>query len=399
MSSHAPIGRERVRSVLIWAWPVLLTSVGVVLAIDEVARRGTPIGEAVPELTLALVFSYLGTLIAVRQAGNRIAWLLLGVGLGIFVTGATAPNPDSGSFLTWVALVLENWVGLNLILFPLVLIPYLFPTGQYFTSRQAWVGRLGLLAGALNFLAAVLVGEIGPAFAAGEDYWSISSPVGFLPSEVLDVVLTVWGLALVVVAFGGLWSLMYRYRSASAEVRAQIRWMLFASLLVAIGFVLLITMDTDNTFAGALVSLTFVSVPVAITIAITRFRLYEIDRIISRTISYAFVVALLVGVYFGGVALVTSLLPTQNSIAVAASTLSVAALFNPVRRRVQGVVDRRFNRSRYDQVQLTDAFSSRLQEQVEGDSEQVEKELVEAVVAALAPEAIGVWVADRPGGR
>ncbi len=399
MSSHPTINLQQVRSVLIWAWPILLTSVGVVLALDDVFRRGTPTGEVVPGLTLGLVFTYLGTLIAVRQAGNRIALLLLGVGLGILITGATAPNPDSGSFLTWVALVLENWVGLNLILFPLVLIPYLFPTGQYLTSRQAWVGRLGLLAGALNFLAAVLVEEIGPAFAAEEDYWSISSPVGFLPSEVLDIVLTAWGLALVVVAFGGLWSLMYRYRRSTAEVRAQIRWMLLASLLVAIGFVLIVVMDPENTLAGVFVSLTFASVPVAITIAITRFRLYEIDRIISRTISYAFVVALLVGVYFGGVALVTSLLPTQNSIAVAASTLAVATLFNPVRRRVQSFVDRRFNRSRYDQIQLTEAFSSRLQEQVEVDSEQVENELVEAVVAALAPEAIGVWVADRPGGR
>jgi hypothetical protein len=353
----------------------------------------------VPGLTLALVFTYLGALIAVRQAGNRIALLLLGVGLGILTTGATAPNPDSGSFLNWMALVLENWVGLNLILFPLVLIPYLFPTGQFVTSRQAWVGRLGLFAVALNLLVAVFVEEIGPSFSDEQTYWSIGSPVGFLPSEALDIVLTVWGLALVVVAFGGLWSLIYRYRTSSVEIKAQIRWMFLACLLVAVGFVFLVSIETENTLAGLFVSLTFVSIPVAITIAITRFRLYEIDRIISRTISYAFVVVLLVGVYFGGVALVTSLLPTQNSIAVAASTLAAAALFNPVRRRVQGLVDRRFNRSRYDQVQLTEAFSSRLQEQVEVDSEQVEGEFVEAVVAALAPEAVGVWVAYPPGDR
>jgi hypothetical protein len=148
-----------------------LTSGGAVLSIYDVARRGARIGEVVPGLTLALVFTYLGALIAVRQAGNRIALLLLGVGLGILTTGATAPNPDSGSFLNWMALVLENWVGLNLILFPLVLIPYLFPTGQFVTSRQAWVGRLGLFAVALNLLVAVFVEEIGPSFSDEQTYW------------------------------------------------------------------------------------------------------------------------------------------------------------------------------------------------------------------------------------
>jgi hypothetical protein len=131
----------------------------------------------------------------------------------------------------------------------------------------------------------------------------------------------------------------------------------------------------------------------AIAAAVLRFRLYEIDRIISRTVSYAFVVALVVGVFAGGVTLLTSLLPTDSSLAVAASTLAVAALFNPARKKVQALVDRRFNRNRYHSQQLVDRFTTHLSEQTRVD--QLAAGLSSVVQETLHPSALGMWLSDR----
>ena len=137
------------------------------------------------------------------------------------------------------------------------------------------------------------------------------------------------------------------------------------------------------------------ALPIAIGVAILKYRLYDIDRIISRTLAYAIVTGLLVGVYTGLVLLATQVLKFHSAVAVAAATLVAAALFNPVRRRVQHAVDRRFNRARYDAEQMMAAFAARLQDAV--DPEAVRADLTGVIHAALEPTHMSVWLG--PGER
>jgi hypothetical protein len=134
--------------------------------------------------------------------------------------------------------------------------------------------------------------------------------------------------------------------------------------------------------------------PVSIGVAVLRYRLFDIDRIISRTLAYAIVTGLLVGVYAGLVLLATEVFRFRSSVAVAAATLAAAALFNPVRRRVQRVVDRRFNRARYDAERTVAAFAARLKDAVDLDS--VRDDLAGTVHRALEPEHLSVWVSSAP---
>jgi hypothetical protein len=144
---------------------------------------------------------------------------------------------------------------------------------------------------------------------------------------------------------------------------------------------------------GHVAILAIFALPVSMGVAILKYRLYDIDRIISRTLAYAIVTGLLIGVYAGLVLLATQVLGRQSPVAVAAATLAGAALFNPVRRRVQHAVDRRFNRARYDADQTVAAFAARLQEAV--DLHRVRDDLTATVHQALEPAHITVWIAPR----
>ena len=175
-------------------------------------------------------------------------------------------------------------------------------------------------------------------------------------------------------------------------VRTQIKWVIYAALVAAVAW-LVIPLTTDETL-WSLASLAAVGlIPAAITIAITRYRLFEIDRLISRTVSYAIVIGLLAAVYVTGVFLITELFSGQNDIAVAASTLAVAALFSPIRKRVQSVVDRRFNRTRYDGEQIVAEFTSRLRDNV--DLETLTGEWVSVINDTVQPESVSVWVKEQ----
>jgi uncharacterized membrane protein YfcA len=149
------------------------------------------------------------------------------------------------------------------------------------------------------------------------------------------------------------------------------------------------TTDVQNAIASGAVAL----VPVAIGIAVMRYRLYEIDRVVSRTVAYTMVTGLLVGVYAGLVLLATGVLRFHASVAVAVATLVAAALFSPVRRRVQHKVDRRFNRARYDADETVTAFAARLKDAVDFDS--VRDELASVVQTALEPAYLWVWISDQ----
>ena len=149
--------------------------------------------------------------------------------------------------------------------------------------------------------------------------------------------------------------------------------------------------DSNETFWWIL-SFALLAIPLAILFAVLRYGLYEIDRVVSRSVSYAIVVGLLAVVFFGTVALLTSVLPSDSDLVTAAATLLVAGLFNPVRKRVQSWVDRRFNRSRYDAQLVMDGFAGSLQSEV--DPDQVVDGWVSVVSSTMEPNAVGVWISS-----
>jgi hypothetical protein len=186
------------------------------------------------------------------------------------------------------------------------------------------------------------------------------------------------------------------YRRSSGERRQQLKCLLGGFAACLAGLLLAITLGNAPgvlRVIGHVAILAIFALPVSMGVAILKYRLYDIDRIISRTLAYAIVTGLLVGVYAGLVLLATQVLGRQSPVAVAAATLAAAALFNPVRHRVQHAVDRRFNRARYDADQTVAAFAARLQEAV--DLHRVRDDLTATVHQALEPTHITVWTAPR----
>jgi hypothetical protein len=195
-------------------------------------------------------------------------------------------------------------------------------------------------------------------------------------------------------------SVFVRRRRAGTELRKQLAWLGYVAALTALWGALLavgslLVPGPANSWLGtllwSLMELTPVAgIPAACAVAVLRYRLYEIDKIISRTLAYAIVTGLLLGVYAGLVLLATRVLPVDGSVAVAASTLAAAALFAPLRSRVQRLVDRRFNRTRYDADQTLTAFAARLQDATDLDT--VRADLASTVHRALEPAHLSLWL-------
>ena len=187
------------------------------------------------------------------------------------------------------------------------------------------------------------------------------------------------------------------YRSSSGERRAQLKWLMTGGAVTIVGFALGLALNGSSSSAAQLTAavgfMCAFALPVSIGVGILRYRLYDIDRLVSRTLSYAILTALLVGTFVGLVALSTDLLAFSSSVGVAASTLAAAALFNPLRRRVQRVVDHRFNRARYDAEATVAAFAAHLRNAVDLDT--VQSELLAVVQRAVEPAHATIWIRGR----
>jgi hypothetical protein len=219
--------------------------------------------------------------------------------------------------------------------------------------------------------------------------------VGFLPEWLGYLSM----LSVVAIFLGGALSLVVNRRRTVGAERAQLTWVVFAlvSLVTTVTLTFIYIFVSIGVGAGdpgdSIWSPTYVMMimfPVSFGVAVLKYRLYEIDRIISRTVSYALVASLLLAVFFGVVAVLTILVPAESDLAIAASTLAVAALFNPLRSRIQIRVDRQFNRARYDAEQVMDGFAGSLRDEV--DDGRVVDGWMEVVSATMQPETIGVWV-------
>jgi hypothetical protein len=359
-----------------------------------------------------LAYAGSGRLITSRRPGNAVGWLLglIGVSIatstfveqytvyGLATARGSVPAARQVGTLAGAAAVLTVILLLFLIL--------LFPDGRLPSRRWrpvAWALFL-VTAGWVtqNLQAGTRVsGGLTNAFDAANV--SYPNPLGFLPrngwyGDLLKLIL-VLGLVTGVLVIA---SVFVRRRRAGTELRKQLAWLGYVAALTALWGALLalgglVDPGPANSWLGtllwSLMELTPVAgIPAACAVAVLRYRLYEIDKIISRTLAYAIVTGLLLGVYAGLVLLATRVLPVDGSVAVAASTLAAAALFAPLRSRVQRLVDRRFNRTRYDADQTLTAFAARLQDATDLDA--VRADLASTVHRALEPAHLSLWL-DR----
>jgi hypothetical protein len=346
-----------------------------------------------------------GMLVAVRRPGNLLGWLLLGCGVlfslqeGSVAYSILDYRLHHGTLpLGRLAIALQpTWAG-GLVLVAGAL--WLFPDGHMPTGRWRRVGgtlfAAGLVFGALNFVPWVTVAaartlrvDANGTPAAMEHpagiglVWVIVENIGFFA---LIISWVVW-LAVQVP----------KYRRSSGERRLQLKWLYSgaAVFIVCLGFGLFQSNNASGLAAvvGGVLAAGVAALPIALGIGIMKYRLYEIDRIISRTLAYAIITGLLVGVYAGLVLLATGVLRFSSPVAVAAATLAAAALFNPLRRAVQRIVDRRFNRARYDAEATVAAFAGRLRGSV--DLASIQQELAATVDQAFEPTQVSVWVTGR----
>ena len=250
------------------------------------------------------------------------------------------------------------------------------------------------LGGALVIAAGAIAGH-QMRLDAGGTLMALDSPAG--GTAWWGMAQTLFFLALAASWLTWLARQAFAYRHSAGERRLQLKWLLSgaaAGIILAVGgFVVSITVPALNGIGSAAGALGILALPVSLGLGILKFRLYDIDRIISRTLAYAIVTGLLVGVYAGLVLLATQVLTIKSPVAVAGSTLVAAALFNPLRHRVQRAVDRRFNRARYDADQTVAAFAARLKDAVDRDS--VRDDLASVAAKALEPAHVSVWMSEH----
>ena len=333
-----------------------------------------------------------GAFLATRVPTNPYGWVWCAVGLVLGMRATADGVRRSGAIPAWLGEGLTGAVSEVLVCL-LVLVLLLFPTGRLPSRAWRWLPRATVLIAALLVL---MLPFAPPADDAGEPSpWSVGGRAGDLLVDIVDnSVYVLFALVLAAAA-----SVLLRFRRAGAVERQQLKWFFLAAALVA-GATWLDLLDIvpmSDPVSAIVDAVVFALLPVAVGIAVFRYRLFEIDRIVSRTVSYGLLTGGLVGLYLGLVALLRPLLEplTGNSaLAVAASTLAVAAVFNPVRRRLQSVVDRRFDRARYDAARAVEAFTRRLRDQV--DLDEVAAGLRETVGATVAPTRVAVWLRDVP---
>jgi hypothetical protein len=379
-----------------------------VLARQNVASNA---GQAVAYLAIGAT----GVVVARRQPRNPIGWLLLAIPVGMLL------NKDSQCYAWLVyrsgqrlpfgsaALLLNfSWIVL-LVAFPLVIL--LFPDGRLPSPAWRWAmwAYLAVVASlpAIGYVVTVSVirahdvrVDSTGGLAAIDDPSGRTAWLSTVLALVIPVLVAFW------VLFAGRLVLTWRRAAggpgvAGQERRQQLKWLISGSLAaLGAGVVdnIISVLDQHQSaavqaFTGLLNDVGLAAFAVCVGVAIMRYRLYEIDRIISRTLAYAIITGLLVGVYAGLVLLATQVLRLHSTVAVAASTLAAAALFTPLRRRVQTAVDRRFNRARYDTEATVAAFTARLKDAV--DLDLVRDDLAATVHQALEPAHVSVWISHR----
>lgn len=388
-----------------WA-PVAVLGVGLLLAVgsgvlvvlswgDPVAERYYWRGAALANILVWLLFVGVGCLILARRPGHLVGWLLAGIGLGMQAIGWSIEYSVRGMLLDPGSLpVVEVWAVLGQVVWivPFGLLPVLllvYPTGSLPSDR--WRPAVGL---AFASMVGVLVGGTWGAWPYRDDpdvlLLEAEAPFGVVPGLLWGAGLGAFFAAVV----GAVVSLVVRWRRGSRVERLQIEWLLVGAALWAVVGIAVTIVEPVTTSAvaeaGNLVGLA--AIPVAIAVAVLRHRLYEIDRLISRSVTYALVSVVLGAVYATVVVVPSTFFRTDSDLLVAAATLAAVAAFGPVRRRVQAAVDRRFDRSRYDARRVVEAFGTSARD---GEAlDDLLERLRTAVAGSVQPAQVRVWLRE-----
>ena len=383
-------------------------------------REDPPLGLAALLQVLLLAFPTVGALIASRRPQNPIGWIFCAAGFILaflplseaytdYALYARSDPLPGAEFTAWIS----QWVGFPVFLLVAVLLFLLFPTGRLLSRRWRFVTWVAVIANVLFALGIALA----PGRLAGNP--SVINPFGvggviiggvvparrfFGALANIGYLLSLFSVVVSVV------SPILRLRRASGEQRQQLKWFVYAASLTAVGFSGILISLTGiyfnagllNTIVWYLGPLALMLLPVSAGIAILRYRLYDIDVVINRTLVYGLLSAALLAVYIGGVSATQAIFQAltgqeeQHQLAVVASTLLIAALFNPLRRRVQGFIDRRFYRRKYDARKTLEAFSATLKD--ETNLNRLGDDLVRVVEETVQPSHTGSWLKE-PGTR
>ena len=369
------------------------------------ARQSVNAGNGSVPVWFSAAIGVVGFVVAWRKPRNPLGWIILAVA-GFFALSEDASFyvvadyrlRHGGLPLGWVALLAQPGWAPAIVLMGLIV--FLFPDGRLPAPRWRWLlwPYLGVAAlwaaGAVVVTAGAIAGHHAGVDSGG-NLLLFDRPAGFAAW---------WGvvddLFFPVLALGWLASVaaqVLSWRHASGERRQQLKWLLAGSVVAGASFAVTTGKPFGDSGLGQILAgvafAGILTLPACLGVAIVKYRLYDIDRIISRTLAYAIITGVLVAVYAGLVLLATQVLRLHSTVAVAASTLAAAALFNPLRRRVQQAVDRRFNRARYDADQTVAAFAARLKDAVDLDS--VRDDLAGVVHQALEPAHVSVWISQR----
>jgi hypothetical protein len=394
----------RTRTLLAWSlWlATLACCVGGLLAALLWVRpltSGLLAGGAVSALAFPLGYATVGLVLTLRRPANPIGWLYAASGLIWALTIPSEPWLDMLirdrrplALAGQVAVVFRETSWAPAIALGITLPFLLLPNGRPRSRRWRLV-----VADAVVGVAMFVVGaSLGPGALTGGPI-PIDNPFG-LPGVAGQVATVVGGTGLVLYAVSlpaALVGLVLRFRAARGLERQQLRWVAAGAALAV--FVLL-PLPGRERLPGFVTSVAVLAVPVSVAVAVLRYRLWDLDRLVSRTVTYAVVTALLVLPYLLILPVTARLAQGAGSLAVAAATLIAAALFQPLRRRVQDLVDRRFNRRRYDTARTVEAFVARLRDQVDLDA--LEAELLGVVDQTVAPTRASLWlrpsVSSRP---
>jgi len=364
---------------------------------------------SIPQVVAAVSAATVGAVLASRRPAHPVGWLLLGLGLSLTLWGLTFGYTRYGlvarpgalpaasylaGFHNGVALMWLSCAGFVLLL---------TPTGSLPSPRWRWWARVAAAAAGLWLLGSVV--HPAPLYP---EYPTIGNPlaVPFLPGPLLDAAIPVGGAVVLVALMIGAWSLVGRFRRARGIERQQLRWLAYAAWLAATAMLIAMVAlmaDLSSNLLDAALGVCAALLPLATGAAILRYRLYDLDRIVSRTLAYGLLTVLLGGGYALVVLGLGELLGRDSPLVVAAATLAVAAVFRPARRRIQRAVDRRFNRRRHDAAQTIEVFSARLRQQVDLDT--LTAELLAVVDQTMQPTQAALWlrpshaVSSAAGGR
>jgi hypothetical protein len=394
----------------LWALSLVLTALGILLLSLNLSHPNVPIYDYWHQSTATgVVFSTLGAIVASRRPEHPVGWLFCVIGFlagadlfcAQYATYALLAQPGAlpaGEAAAWV----RSWFGVvggGLGVFLLLL----FPDGRLPSARWRYLAWFNA--------ALIFLGVLWVALAPGplDGLGPIRNPLGIDSLGVVgagnafDVYEIPWFVIVVVATT----SVFVRLYGAGLEERQQIKWFAYAAVVLTSAILLRVltfsvpTPASVNSTVEGLIALGLVSVAGATAIAILKYRLFEIDLLINRTLVYGALTALLAALYFGGIVVLqgvfVALTGERSTLAVVASTLVIAALFSPLRRRVQEFVDRRFYRRKYDAAKTLEAFSAKLRDETDLDA--LSGDLVGVVRETMQPAYISLWLRPETGSR